>query len=255
LRKAREVAGHSKWANIKHRKGRQDQKRGILFSKLSRAITVAAKQGLPDPDANATLAQAVQAAKDASMPKDNIERAIAKGAGGSEGENYENVVYEGYGPNGVAILVECLTDNRNRTAAEVRHGFSKYGGSLGTAGSVAYMFNRIGEIQLGDGSDEDEALLVAADAGADDVSSDDGMVIITCEPSNLMAVRKALEEGGFTVERSESVLRPSNTVELDEEGARKVLRLIDVLEELDDVQAVSANFEISDEVLAVVAGE
>ena len=249
------MAGHSKWANIKHRKGRQDQKRGILFSKLARAITVAAKQGLPDPDANASLAQAVQAAKDASMPKDNIERAIQKGAGGSDGENFENVVYEGYGPCGVAVLLECLTDNRNRTAAEVRHGFSKYGGSLGTAGSVAYMFSRIGEIQLADGADEESALLAAADAGAEDITSDDGMVIVTCEPTALMDVRRALEEAGFVVERSESVLRPATTVDLNADEARKVLRLIDVLEELDDVQTVSANFEISDEVMALVAGE
>ncbi|MCW2960195.1 MAG: hypothetical protein JWM25_1047 [Thermoleophilia bacterium] len=249
------MAGHSKWANIKHRKGRQDAKRGILFSKLSRAITVAAKQGGPDPDSNATLTQAIQAAKDVSMPKDNIERAVAKGAGSAEGENFENIVYEGYGPDGVALMVECLTDNRNRTAAEVRHGFTRAGGSLGTDGSVAWMFNRIGEIQLAAGVDEDEALLAAADAGADDVSSDeDGQVMVTCEPAVLIAVRKALEEAGFTVERSESVLRPNNTVELDQAGLEKVLRMIDALEELDDVQKVSANFEASDEVMEAVYG-
>lgn len=249
------MAGHSKWANIKHRKGAQDKKRGVLFSKLSRAITVAAKQGLPDPDANAALAQAIQAAKDASMPKDNIERAVQKAVGGGEGDNYETVVYEGYGPNGVAIMCECLTDNRNRTAGEVRHAFSRNGGSLGTSGSVAYMFNRFGELQLSDGTDEDEALLAAADAGAEDVSSDDGVVIVTCDPGVLMQVRRALEDAGFTVERSEAVLRPANTVELDEETARKTLKLVDALEDLDDVQSVSANFEIPDEVLAVVAGE
>ena len=249
------MAGHSKWANIKHRKGAQDKKRGVLFSKLSRAITVAAKEGLPDPDANAALAQAIQAAKDASMPKDNIERAIAKAAGIGEADNFEVVVYEGYGPNGVAIMCECLTDNRNRTAAEVRHAFSRHGGSLGTSGSVAYMFTRVGEIQLAGDTDEDEALLAAADAGAEDVSGEDGMVIVTCDPGSLMQVRKALEEAGFSVERSEAVLRPGTTVDLDEDNARKALKLVDFLEELDDVQSVSANFEMSDEVLAAVAGE
>ncbi len=249
------MAGHSKWANIKHRKGAQDKKRGILFSKLSRAITVAAKQGGPDPDANATLAQAIQAAKDQSMPKDNIERAIAKGAGTTEGENYENVLYEGYGPDGVAVMVECLTDNRNRTAAEVRHAFTRAGGSLGTDGSVAWMFNRVGEVQLAEGSDEDEALLAAADAGAEDIATDDGIVVVTCEPSAIAAVRAALEDAGFTVERSESVLRPSNSIELQAEGLGKVMRMIDALEDLDDVQKVSANFEADDAVMEAVLSE
>jgi YebC/PmpR family DNA-binding regulatory protein len=249
------MAGHSKWANIKHRKGRQDKKRGVLFSKLSRAITVAAKQGIPDPDANAALAQAIQAAKDVSMPKDNIDRAIQKAVGAGEGDAYENVLYEGYGPAGVAVMCECLTDNRNRTAAEVRHAFSRNGGSLGTSGSVAYMFTRIGEIQLAEGADEDEALLAAADAGAEDVSGEGGAVIVTCDPGVLMQVRRTLEEAGFEVERSESVLRPATTVELDEEQARKTLRLVDALEDLDDVQTVSANFDMSEEVYAAVAGE
>lgn len=250
------MAGHSKWANIKHRKGAQDKKRGVLFSKLSRAITVAAKVGLPDPDANATLAQAIQAAKDVSMPKDNIERAIAKGAAGAgEGDSYESVVYEGYGPQGVAIIAECLTDNRNRTAAEIRHAFSKYGGSLGTSGCVSYMFTRIGELELAEGSDEEEALMAAADAGADDISTDDGITVVTCEPGVLMAARRALEQAGFEVTRSESVLRPGNTVEVDEEGARKMLRMIDVLEELDDVQTVSSNFDVSDEVMEALDAE
>jgi YebC/PmpR family DNA-binding regulatory protein len=248
------MAGHSKWANIKHRKGAQDKKRGILFSKLSRAITVAAKLGGPDPDANATLAQAIQAAKDQSMPKDNIERAIAKGAGNQDGENYETVLYEGYGPEGVAVMVECLTDNRNRTAAEVRHAFTRAGGSLGTDGSVAWMFNRVGEVQLAEGSDEDEALLAAADAGAEDISGEDGIVVVTCEPAAIQAVRAALEEAGFAVERSESVLRPSNTIELDADGLGKVMRMIDALEDLDDVQKVSANFEADDAVLEAVLG-
>jgi YebC/PmpR family DNA-binding regulatory protein len=248
------MAGHSKWANIKHRKGAQDKKRGILFSKLSRAITVAAKLGGPDPDANATLAQAIQAAKDQSMPKDNIERAIAKGAGNQDGENYETVLYEGYGPEGVAVMVECLTDNRNRTAAEVRHAFTRAGGSLGTDGSVAWMFNRVGEVQLAEGSDEDEALLAAADAGAEDISGEDGIVVVTCEPAAIQAVRAALEEAGFAVERSESVLRPSNTIELGADGLGKVMRMIDALEDLDDVQKVSANFEADDAVLEAVLG-
>lgn len=248
------MAGHSKWANIKHRKGAQDKKRGVLFSKLSRAITVAAKMGGPDPDSNATLAQAIQAAKDQSMPKDNIERAIAKGAGTADAENYENVLYEGYGPDGVAVMVECLTDNRNRTAAEVRHAFSRAGGSLGTDGSVAWMFSRVGEVQLAEGSDEDEALLAAADAGAEDISGEDGIVVVTCDPSAIQAVRAALEEAGFAVERSESVLRPSNTIELDADGLGKVVRLIDSLEDLDDVQKVSANFEADDAVLEAAFG-
>lgn len=248
------MAGHSKWANIKHRKGAQDKKRGVLFSKLSRAITVAAKQGLPDPDANAALAQAIQAAKDASMPKDNIDRAIAKAAAAGEGDDFETVLYEGYGPNGVALMCECLTDNRNRTAADVRHAFSRSGGSLGTTGSVAWMFDRVGEIQLAEGADEDEALLAAADAGAEDVSGEDGVVIVTCPPTELAAVRAALEAAEIAVERSEAVLRASNTVELDEDGVRKTMNLIDTLEDLDDVQTVSANFEASAEVLEAAMG-
>jgi YebC/PmpR family DNA-binding regulatory protein len=248
------MAGHSKWANIKHRKGRQDAKRAVQFSKLARAITVAAKLGGPDPDSNASLAQAIQAAKDVSLPKDNIERAIKKGEGNADAENYESVLYEGYGPDGVAVMVECLTDNRNRTAAEVRHAFSKSGGSLGTDGSVAWMFNRVGEVQLAEGSDEDEALMAAADAGAEDIGNDDGILVVTCEPGAIIAVRAALEENGFTVERSESVLRPSNTIELDEGGLGKVLRLIDMLEDLDDVQKVSANFEADDAVMEAVLG-
>ena len=248
------MAGHSKWANIKHRKGAQDKKRGILFSKLSRAITVAAKEGGADPDSNAALAQAIQAAKDQSMPKDNIERAIQKAAGSADADNFDVVVYEGYGPEGVALMVECLTDNRNRTAAEVRHAFSRAGGSLGTDGSVAWMFGRIGEIQLADGADEDEALLAAADAGAEDVSGEDGIVVVTCQPGQLMAVRRALEESGFDVERSESVLRPSNTIELDEAALGKVIRLVDALEELDDVQTVSTNFEASEAAMEAVLG-
>jgi YebC/PmpR family DNA-binding regulatory protein len=248
------MAGHSKWKNIQHRKGRQDAKRAVLFSKLARAITVAAKMGGPDPDSNATLTQAIQAAKDVSMPKDNIERAIAKGAGANDAENYDNVLYEGYGPEGVAVMVECLTDNRNRTAAEVRHAFSRANGSLGTDGSVAYMFSRVGEIELAEGADEDEALMVALDAGAEDVAGDDGVVFVTCGPSDLIAVRKALEEGGIEVVRSESVLRPGTTIPLEAEGLGKVMKLVDALEELDDVQKVSTNLEASDAAMEAVYG-
>jgi YebC/PmpR family DNA-binding regulatory protein len=226
----------------------------VLFSKLARAITVAAKMGGPDPDSNATLTQAIQAAKDVSMPKDNIERAIAKGAGANDAENYDNVLYEGYGPEGVAVMVECLTDNRNRTAAEVRHAFSRANGSLGTDGSVAYMFSRVGEIELAEGADEDEALMVALDAGAEDVAGDDGVVIVTCAPSDLIAVRKALEEGGIEVVRSESVLRPGTTIPLEAEGLGKVMKLVDALEELDDVQKVSTNLEASDAAMEAVYG-
>ncbi len=249
------MAGHSKWANIKHRKGAQDKKRGILFSKLSRAITVAAKQGMPDPAANAALAQAIQTARDNSMPKDNIERAIQKATGAGDANTYESVVYEGYGPSGVAVIVESLTDNRNRTAADVRHAFTKSGGSLGTSGCVSWMFNRVGEIQLAQGSDEEEALLAAADAGAEDVSTEDGYVMVTCDSSVLMEVRAALEDAGMTVERSESVLQPTNSVELDESGLRSTLKLIDALEDLDDVQKVWSNFESSDELMSAVISE
>ncbi len=249
------MAGHSKWANIKHRKGRQDAKRGKLFSKLSRAITVAAKNGDPNPDHNPALALAVQKAKDVSMPKDNIERAIQKAVGGAEGDSFEEITYEGYGPNGVAVIVECLTDNRNRTASEVRHVFSKFGGSLGTSGCVAWVFDRIGQVVLAEGSDAEEAMLVAIDAGASDVVDEDGLVTVVTEPTDLASVRSVLEEQGLAVESAGLALQPKNTVELDESNARTALNLVDALEDLDDVQEVSANFEIADDVLAVVAGE
>lgn len=249
------MAGHSKWSQIKRKKGALDQKRGALFSKLSRAITVAARQGVADPEHNAALAQAVQAAKDASMPKDNIERAIQKAAGGSEADAYEAVTYEGYGPGGVAVIVETLTDNRNRTAAEVRYAFSRSGGTLGTSGCVAWQFHRGGNLLLESSADEEEALLVAADAGADDVSRTEEGVLVRCEPTELMRVRAAFEQAGFDVLRSDFSLEAQSTVELDEQSARATLRLMEALEDLDDVQSVSANFDIPDRVLEAVAGE
>ncbi len=248
------MAGHSKWSQIKRKKGALDQKRGALFSKLSRAITVAAKQGVADPAHNAALAQAVQTAKDNRMPKDNIERAIAKASGAGASEAWETILYEGYGPGGAAVIVDCLTDNRNRTAAEVRHAFSRAGGSLGTSGCVAWMFERVGEIELAEGTDEEEAILAAADAGADDASAEDGgPVIVSCEAPMLMAVRSALEEAGLEVVRSELTMRPSNTIELDASQAGSMLRLIDALEDLDDVQATWSNFDVSEQVLEAVA--
>ena len=249
------MSGHSKWSTIKRKKGAADQKRGALFSKLARAITVAAKDGVPDPALNAALAQAVQTARDNSMPKDNIDRAIAKAAGGADSETYEVVVYEGYGPAGVAVIVESLTDNRNRTAADVRHAFTKNGGSLGTSGCVAWIFARVGQVVLEEGADEDEALLAAAEAGADDVVDEEGTLVVRCDPAVLMQVRKALEKAGFGIQSSQTALEPSTTVELDEQGARTTLRLIDALEDLDDVQHVSANFDIPERILEAVVAE
>jgi YebC/PmpR family DNA-binding regulatory protein len=248
------MAGHSKWANTKHRKGRQDAKRGKLFSKLSRQITVAAKLGDPNPENNAGLALAVQKAKDASMPKDNIERAIQKAIGGGDGENYEAITYEGYGPAGVAVIVEALTDNRNRTASEVRHAFGKFGGSLGETGCVAWVFERQGHVVLAEGTDEEAAMLAAIEAGADDVDVDGSIITVRCQPTELASVRGALEGAGFGIEHSELVLEPKNTVELDEKHAATTLRLVEALEDLDDVQEVSANFDIPDSVLESVAG-
>jgi YebC/PmpR family DNA-binding regulatory protein len=250
------VSGHSKWSSIKHRKGAADAKRGQLFSKLSRAIIVAAREGGPDPAANLALQNAIEKARSYSMPKDNIERATARGSGAdSDASAFETVVYEGYGPSGVALIVEALTDNRNRTAAEVRAAFSKYDGNLGGSGAVMWLFERRGIVVVGaDSVDEDELLLAAAEGGADDVSLDGSTFQVTAAPEALTAVREAVEQAGFTVESAELTMVPKTTVEVEEEAAaRKILRLIDALEESDDVQDVYANFDIPERVLEAAA--
>jgi YebC/PmpR family DNA-binding regulatory protein len=249
------MAGHSKWAGIKHKKAVVDARRGKLFTKLARAITVAAREGGGDPDGNPALGLAVQKARDASMPKDNIERAIAKGTGeGGDAEALEHVTYEGYGAGGVAILVEATTDNRNRTGAEVRHLFSKHGGNLGEPGSVGYLFDKTGTIVVDGERYSEDDLMVAIDAGASDIATDDDMFEVLADPSDLAAVRAALEEAGVEIESAEVAQRPRSLVPLDEEGALRTMRLIDALEEQDDVDAVHANFDVAAEILERVAG-
>jgi YebC/PmpR family DNA-binding regulatory protein len=249
------VSGHSKWSSIKHKKGAADAKRGQLFSKLSRAIIVAAREGGPDPEGNATLATAIQKARDNSMPKDNIERAIARGTGaGADGEAYETVTYEGYGPNGVAVLVEAVTDNRNRTAADIRHTFAKNDGNLGTSGAVAWLFERKGVILVPGSEAEEDVMLAAADGGAEDVSVEGSSYEVISAPDDLQAVRAALEEAGIEVESAELTMLPKTTIQIeDEAAARKLLRLMDALEENDDVQDVYANFDIPEGILQAVA--
>jgi YebC/PmpR family DNA-binding regulatory protein len=250
------MSGHSKWSTIKRRKGAEDAKRGKLFTKLSRAIIIAAREGGPELETNAALAAAVAKARSYSMPKDNIERAISRATGGGEGSDaYEAITYEGYGPDGVAIIVEALTDNRNRTAADVRSVFTKHNSSLGAPGSVAWQFDRKGVIHVpAEGTTEDDIVLGAADAGAEDAALDGGIWQVTTAPTELAAVRDALEASGIQVESAELRLVPKSTVDLDEAGARKLLRLIDGLEDLDDVQDVYANFDIPAAVLEAVAG-
>jgi len=250
------MAGHSQFKNIMHRKGRQDAVRARLFTRLQREIQVASRAGLPDPGSNPRLRAAIQAAKAANMPKDNIERAVQRGAGGGEGADaYDAITYEGYGPEGVAIIVEALTDNRNRTAADVRSIFSKHNASLGKPGSVAWQFERKGVVLIaGDDVDEDEIVLQAADAGAEDAELDGDVWQVTTDAADLASVRDALESSGLTITSAELTLVPKNTVALEEDAARKLLRLIDALEENDDVQDVYANFDIPDAVLEAVAG-
>jgi YebC/PmpR family DNA-binding regulatory protein len=244
------MSGHSKWSSIKHQKGAKDAKRGALFTKLARAIQVAAKEGGGDPEGNAALANAIQKAKDQSMPKDNIERAIAKGTGAdADAESFETVVYEGYGPGGVAFLVEALTDNRNRTGSEVRHAFAKSGGSMGEPGSVAWQFDKKGILVVDADRYSEDDLMVAIDAGAEDVAQDENVWEIVTAPGDLQAVRQALESAGVELQNAELTMRPSTTIEVDEDGAGKVLRLIDVLDDNDDVSAVHANFEADAAVL------
>ena len=250
------MSGHSKWSSIKHKKGAADAKRGKLFSKLSRAIIVAAKEGGPDPAGNLALQNAIEKARSYSMPKDNIERAIARGSGAdSDAAAFETVIYEGYGPNGVAVIVEALTDNRNRTASDVRHVFAKNDGNLGGSGAVTWLFERRGIVLVSaDGVDEDDLTLAAAEGGADDVSLDGSTYQVVSAPEALTTVRESLEDAGFTVESAELTMVPKTTVEVgDESSAKKVLRLIDQLEENDDIQDVYANFDIPEQVLEAVA--
>jgi YebC/PmpR family DNA-binding regulatory protein len=249
------MAGHSKWAGIKHKKAIVDARKGKLFTKLARAITVAAKDGGGDVEGNPALALAVQKARDASMPKDNIERAIAKGTGeGADADALEAVMYEGYGPGGVAILVEALTDNRNRTSAEMRHIFGKNGGNLGEPGSVAYLFDKKGVVVVDGERYTEDDLMAAIDAGAEDIAMDADMYEVLCEPSDLAKVRAALTEAGVDVEEAQVAQRPKSLVPVDEAGAVKLLKLIDALEDQDDVDAVHANFDVDAEVLERVAG-
>ncbi|WP_424965003.1 MULTISPECIES: YebC/PmpR family DNA-binding transcriptional regulator [unclassified Dinoroseobacter] len=244
------MAGHSKWANIQHRKGRQDKLRAKLFSKLSKEITVAAKMGDPDPDKNPRLRLAVKEAKGQSVPKDVIERAIKKSLGG-EGENYDEIRYEGYGPGGVAVIVEAMTDNRNRTASTVRSTFSKNGGNLGETGSVSFMFERKGQVSYpGDVGDADTVMMAAIEAGAEDVESEEEGHIIWCADTDLNDVSNALEAELGESQSTKLVWRPTTTTELDLEGMQKLMKLLDALEEDDDIQNVTANFEASDEVMA-----
>jgi len=250
------MSGHSKWSSIKHKKGAADAKRGQLFTKLTRALIVAAKDGGPDPAANLALQNAIDKARAASMPKDNIERAIARGSGtGADAAAYEQISYEGYGPGGVAVYVDVLTDNRNRTAGEVRHIFARHDGNLAESGAVAWLFERKGVVLVDrDSTDEDELTLAAADAGAEDVAGEGSSFEVTCAPEDLNAVREALETAGIAVSDAEVTMLPKTTVEIDDESvARKVLKLIDGLEENDDVQEVYANFDIPERVLEAVA--
>ncbi|HZO61621.1 MAG TPA: YebC/PmpR family DNA-binding transcriptional regulator [Gaiellaceae bacterium] len=250
------MSGHSKWSSIKHKKGAADAKRGQLFTKLTRALIVAAKDGGPDPAANLALQNAIEKARAASMPKDTIERAIARGSGtGGDAAAYEHISYEGYGPGGVAVYVDVLTDNRNRTAGEVRHVFARHDGNLAESGAVAWLFERKGVILVdADSTDEDEVTLAAADAGAEDVSEEGSSFSVTCAAEDLHRVRDALAAGGFAVSDAEVTMVPKTTVEIDDEStARKVLKLIDGLEENDDVQDVYANFDIPEHVLEAVA--
>ncbi|MFO8155651.1 MAG: YebC/PmpR family DNA-binding transcriptional regulator [Pseudomonadota bacterium] len=248
------MAGHSKWANIKHRKAAQDAKRGKLFTKLIREITVAARLGGPEVEDNPRLRAAVDKALGANMPKDTIERAIKRGAGDDDGTQYETLRYEGYAPGGVAIMVDCLTDNRNRTVAEVRHAFNKAGGNLGTDGSVAYLFSRQGVITFAPDTDEDRVMEPALEAGAEDiVTEEDGSVEVLTTPEAFFAVRDALLEAGLEPEHAEVTERPATTVSLEGEEAGKALGLMDALEDLDDVQNVYTNADFDEESLSRAA--
>ena len=242
------MAGHSKWANIQHRKKAVDAKRGKIFTRINRELTVAARSGGGDPDANPALRLAIEKANAANMPKDNIERAIKKATGDLEGVSYEEIRYEGYAPGGVAVMVDCLTDNRNRTVAAVRHAFTKYGGNLGTDGSVAYMFSKIGVLNFAPGTSEDDVMEVALEAGAEDVViEDDGSIEVITGPEAFENVTKAMKAANLTPENAEVTMRASLEAELDVETGQKVLRFLDALEDLDDTQDVYSNAAIPEE--------
>ncbi len=245
------MAGHSKWANIQHRKGAQDKKRGKLFTKLIREITVAARMGGSDIDANPRLRLAVDKAKSQSMPKDNIERAIKRGAGEIEGEDFVEIRYEGYGPGGTAVMVDCLTDNRNRTVADVRHAFSKFGGNLGADGSVSYLFNQVGQLLFDASVDEDRVMEAAIEAGAEDIVVDtDGSIEVLTEPDEFEKVRDRILAEGLEPDSAEVTMRASTNSRLEVKEAGSMVRMLEMLEDLDDVQHVYSNADISDDVLA-----
>ncbi len=244
------MAGHSKWANIQHRKNAQDAKRGKIFTKLIREITVAARMGGPDPAANPRLRTAIDKALISNMTRDTVERAIKRGSGAQDGANVEEVRYEGYGPGGVAVLVECMTDNRNRTVGDVRHAFTKCGGNLGTDGSVAYLFTKAGVLNYPPGSDEDRIMAVALEAGVEDIiGADDGSVEVLTGADDFEAVKQALLDAGLAPESAEVAMRAATATALDMEMAPKMIKLLDMLEDLDDVQNVYSNAEISDEIM------
>ena len=246
------MAGHSKWANIKHKKAKEDAKRGKVFTKLIREITTAARHGDPDPASNPRLRLAVDKAFDANMPKDTVERAIKRGSGEMEGEQYEEVRYEGYGLGGVAVMVDCMTDNRNRTAAEVRHAFSKHGGNLGADGSVAYLFSELGVLSYPPGTGEEKLMEAALEAGAEDiVTDDDGSAEVLVAPEDYQAVKQALTDAGLEPEHAEVTQRASTLARIDDpDQAATVIKMIDMLEDLDDVQAVYSNADFPEDVLA-----
>ena len=245
------MAGHSKWANIQHRKGAQDAKRGKLFTKLIREITIAARLGGGDSDANPRLRAAIDKALAGNMTKDTIERAVKRGSGATDGENYEEVRYEGYGVGGIAIMVDCLTDNRNRTVAEVRHAFSKRGGNLGTSGSVEYLFEKKGIISFPSGSNEEQIMEIALEAGAQDVvQNDDNSIDVLTEPNDFYAVKEAMEKAKLIPSQAEVTMEAATNIALDLDNAQKMLGLLEMLEDLDDVQQVYSNADISDDIIA-----
>ncbi|KPK60129.1 MAG: hypothetical protein AMJ59_07525 [Gammaproteobacteria bacterium SG8_31] len=244
------MAGHSKWANIKHRKGAQDKKRGKIFTRLIREVTVAAGMGGGDPASNPRLRLAIDKARAENLPKDTIERAIKRGSGDMEGEAYEEIRYEGYGVGGAAVIVDCLTDNRNRTAADVRHAFSKYGGNLGSDGSVAFLFDHCGVLSFAAGCDENAIMEAALESGAEDVvTNEDGTVDVITRPAEFEVVRDAMTVAGLKSEGAEVTMRPTTTAELDDDQAASVFKMLEALEELDDVQDVYSNADFSEEVL------
>ncbi|PLX17427.1 MAG: YebC/PmpR family DNA-binding transcriptional regulator [Candidatus Muiribacterium halophilum] len=245
------MSGHNKWSTIKHKKGAKDAKKGKIFSKMAKIIYLAAREGGTDEDKNAKLRMAIQKAKSVSMPNDNIKRALKRAEGGTDGEEYTEIIYEGYGPEGVAMLVQCLTDNKNRTAASVRHIFSKYGGNLGEAGCVGWMFDRKGYITVSkEDTDEDSLMEIVLEAGAEDIKTDDESVFeIISEADDYETVNNALEKAGIKIDSSDITMIPQNYVKLDENGAKKLMRLMDMLEDDDDVQEVFANFDIDDEIM------